>query len=125
MVEVAFKEPVVPRATVLEVCKPPDKKIFLQRAATVPKSSVASVSDTKLVLMATEARLDKAVLAPATIQAPEASSKQPLEIFKPLAKVDVTEFEEIFKTLTVKPPWKVLVEPLPYSVEVEVPPMAR
>ena len=73
MVEVEFKEPVVPNAIVLEVCKPPERNRFLKRKATVPKSSVASVSDTKLVLMATLAKFERAVLAPVTIQTPEAS----------------------------------------------------
>lgn len=73
---------------------------------------MASVSDKRLVLMATLARLFKAVVAPATIQAPAASSKQPLEIFKPLAKVEVTVAELIFKTLAESPATKLeVVEP--------------
>ena len=122
---VALIVPAVPKASVPEACKPPERKRFFQRAATVPKSSVASVSETSQVLMATVPRLDKVVLAPATIQVPVESKKQPFKICKPLAKVEVTELLVTFKTVTDNPPAMVLVEPLPKIVEVEEPPTAR
>lgn len=80
MVEVAFKVPAVPKVAVEEVDKPPERNRFFQRMATVPKSSVASVSERSVVLMATLAKLESAVVAPATIHVPVASKKQPLLI---------------------------------------------
>lgn len=89
----------------------------------LPKSSVLSVSEIKLVLMATPLKLVKPVVAPATIQVPEASRKQPPFNCKPLAKVEVTEFEVTFKTFTVRPPEKLEVaEPVKTTVPEEAMP---
>ena len=68
----------------------PERNKFFQRSAAEPKSSVASVSEIKLVLMATEAKLSKAVVAPVLplTQVPS-MAKQPSVRFKPLAKVEV------------------------------------
>ena len=83
----------------LELFKLLLKYPFLQRKVLLPKSSVASVSEIKLVLMATEAKLDKAVLAPAppaVRQVPEASKKQPPVKRMPLAKVEEPAVPSIF-----------------------------
>ena len=51
----------------------PEAYRSFQDKAADPKSSVLLASEMSEVLMATEARLFKAVVAPATIQVPEAS----------------------------------------------------
>ena len=60
-----------------------------QARAALPRSSVLLASEISEVLMATPARLESAVLAPATIQVSEASLKHPSISEMPLAKVEV------------------------------------
>ena len=58
-----------------------EEKIFLQPKLTLPKSSVLAVSEIIEVLTATDAKLDKAVLAPVPppTQVPSTPRKQPVE----------------------------------------------
>ena len=77
----------------------PEAKMSFQERANEPRSSVLLASEMSEVLMATPARLESAVLAPATIQVSEASRKQPSMREIPFWKVEV-----VVEEATIAPP---------------------
>ena len=72
-----------------------EANILLQPSERLPKSSVLAASEMSEVLMATEARFESAVLAPATIQVSLASLKQPSMSEMPFWKVEVVVEEAV------------------------------